>query len=95
MKLNNFFSQHWHKIYLTTNTWNSLQSMTYMSLMEHFIDNGWKLRKKVINFCQVLSHMGKNLAKTIEDCLSSWGLTRIISSKVDNATQNNKAIKYL
>jgi len=57
-----------------------------MSLTAHFIDNDWMLQKKVINFCQVKIHTGKNLARMVESLLK---LT------VDNATSNDKAIEYL
>ena len=30
----------------------------------------------------------------VESCLSSWGLTRVLSLTVDNATSNDKAIEY-
>lgn len=63
--------------------------------MTHLIDNNWKLEKKVINFCQVTSHTRNNLAKRIDNCLSSWGLTLVLSLTIDNATSNDKAIEYL
>ena len=63
--------------------------------MAHFIDNDWMLQKKMINFCQVKSHMGKNLARMVESCLNSWGQTRVLSMTVDNATSNDKAIEYM
>lgn len=76
-------------------TCTSSQNHGYMSLMAHFIDNDWNLHKGVIKFCQVLSHIGKNVAKTVEHCLSSWRLTHVLSLTVDNAALNDKAIKYL
>ncbi|KHN15596.1 Putative AC transposase [Glycine soja] len=66
-----------------------------MSLTAHFIDNDWMLQKKVINFCQVKSHIGKNLTRIVESCLSSWGLTRVLSLTINNATSNDKTIEYM
>uniref|UniRef100_A0A0R0FBB8 hAT-like transposase RNase-H fold domain-containing protein n=1 Tax=Glycine max TaxID=3847 RepID=A0A0R0FBB8_SOYBN len=66
-----------------------------MSLTAHFIDNDWMLQKKVINFCQVKSHTGKNLTRMVESCLSSWGLTRVLSLTINNATSNDKTIEYM
>ncbi|KAL2330892.1 hypothetical protein Fmac_018473 [Flemingia macrophylla] len=66
-----------------------------MCLMAHFIDNNWKLYKKIINFCQVTSHSGEIMAKSIELCLNSWGLHRILSFTVDNASSNDVGIQYL
>ncbi|KAH1257177.1 putative AC transposase [Glycine max] len=54
-----------------------------MSLMAYFINNNWMLQEKVINFCQVKSHTGKNLARMVESCL------------IGNATSNDKEIEYL
>ncbi|RZB51997.1 putative AC transposase [Glycine soja] len=53
------------------------------------------LQNKVIKFYQVKSHTGKNLARTFESCLSSWGLTFVLSLTLENSTSNDKAIEYL
>nr|KYP72582.1 Putative AC9 transposase [Cajanus cajan] len=84
-KLKKFLSRHCHRVCLTTNMWTS----HYMCLTAHFIDNNWKLQKKILNFCQVTSHSGKTMAKTVEHCLSSWGLNRVLSLTVDNASSND------
>nr|KYP46648.1 Putative AC transposase [Cajanus cajan] len=73
-KLKKFLSRHCHRVCLTTDMWTSRQNLGYMCLTAHFIDNNWKLQKKILNFCQVTSHSGKTMAKTVEHCLSSWGL---------------------
>lgn len=95
VKLKNFFSRHNHRICFTMDTWTSSQNLDYMSLTTYFIDNDWKLQKKVINFCQVSSHTWKNLAKTVEHCFSSWGLTRVLTLTIDKALSNDKTIEYL
>nr|KYP37109.1 Putative AC transposase [Cajanus cajan] len=94
-KLKKFLSRHCHKVCLTTNMWTSRQNLGYMCLTAHFIDNNWKLQKKILNFCQVTSHSGKTMAKTVEHCLSSWGLNRVLSLTVDNASSNDVGIQYL
>nr|KYP76579.1 Putative AC9 transposase [Cajanus cajan]KYP76584.1 Putative AC9 transposase [Cajanus cajan]KYP76585.1 Putative AC9 transposase [Cajanus cajan] len=74
--------------------WTSRQNLGYMCLIAHFIDNNWKLQKK-INFCQVTSHSRKTMAKAVEHCFSSWGLNRVLSLTVDNASSNDIGIQYL
>ena len=42
--------------------WSSIQNFTYMSLTTHFIDNNWKLQKKILSFRQITRHSGENMA---------------------------------
>ena len=39
------------RVCLTTNTWASIQNLNYMCLTCHFIDDAWKLHKRILNFC--------------------------------------------
>lgn len=50
IKLKNFLSQHCQRVCLTTDAWTSNQNLSYMCLTAHFIDNNWKLHKKILNF---------------------------------------------
>ena len=38
------------RVCLTTDTWTSIQNLNYMSLMCHFVDDAWKLHKRILNF---------------------------------------------
>jgi len=58
-----------------------------MGLMVHSINNNRKMQK-VFYFCWVSSHTGKNLAKTVEHCLSSWRLNCFFTLTVDNISSN-------
>nr|KYP74117.1 Putative AC transposase [Cajanus cajan] len=71
-KLKEFISQNCQRVCLTIDTWTSSQNLSYICLISHFIDNNWKLQKKVLNFCQVISRTGKTMAKKVEHCLSKW-----------------------
>ncbi|EOY21887.1 Uncharacterized protein TCM_014044 [Theobroma cacao] len=53
------------KMCLTTNTWISIQRINYICLITHFIDNDWKLQKRILNFCPITSHKGKAISKAI------------------------------
>ena len=54
---------------LTTNTWTSIQNLCYMSLTVHFIDDDWKLYKRILNFCQVEDYKGETIGRKTETCL--------------------------
>ncbi|XP_010534728.1 PREDICTED: zinc finger BED domain-containing protein RICESLEEPER 2-like [Tarenaya hassleriana] len=66
-----------------------------MSLTAHYIDVDWKLRKKIINFCPIPNHAGETIGKFVEHCLVQWGIERVLTVTVDNASSNDVGIKYL
>ena len=39
------------RVCLTTNTWTSIQNLNYMCLTCHFVNDAWKLHKRILNFC--------------------------------------------
>ena len=59
------------------------------------MDNDWKLHKRIINFCFISSHIGEAIGKAIEKCLRDWGIDKVFTITVDNATSNDIAISYL
>lgn len=83
------------RICLTTDTWTSNQRINYMVLTAHYIDNNWKLKKKVINFCPISSHKGIEIGKAIEMCLLKWGIDNVFTITMDNASSNDVAVEYL
>ena len=83
------------RISLTTDTWTSNQNMNYMCLTAHWIDDRWQLQRRVINFCLVDDHRGETIGRKIEECLLEWGVDRIFTITVDNASSNNGAINYI
>ena len=66
-----------------------------MSLTAHWIDNEWNLCKKILNFCQVSNHMGEIIGQVIENCLLDWGINKLLTVTVDNASSNSVTISYL
>ncbi|GMP26225.1 hypothetical protein CsSME_00002761 [Camellia sinensis var. sinensis] len=83
------------RICFITDTWTSIQNLCYMCLTTYFIDDNWKLQKRIINFQQVEDHKGETLGKKIESCLIEWNIDSIFTLTVDNASSNNLAIQYL
>jgi hypothetical protein len=66
-----------------------------MSLTTHWIGDDWKLQKKIMNFCLVPDHKGDTFGLKIEECLLEWGIGKIFTVTVDNASSNDSAISYL
>ena len=83
------------RVCLTTDTWTSIQNLSYMCLIAHWIDNDWNLHKRILNFCIVPNHKGVTIGKHIEKCLQEWGIDRIFTITLDNASSNDIAIQYL
>ncbi|KAK9195172.1 hypothetical protein WN943_003291 [Citrus x changshan-huyou] len=79
------------RICLTTDLWTSITTDGYLCLTAHFIDKGWNLQKKVLNFCEMPTpHTGVALAEKILSLLCEWGIEkRIFSLTVDNASSND------
>ena len=92
------FLKNVNKISLTTDLWKSKsQKIEYMVITGHWIDQNWKLQKRVLNFVHVPPpRPGIEIAKAIWECLDDWGLqTKLHSISVDNATANGVAITNL
>ena len=58
----------------------------------HWVNNEWKLNKRILSFIPVISHKGEYIAKSIENCLLDWGVTNIFTITVDNASSNDTVI---
>ncbi|PRQ45867.1 putative transcription factor/ chromatin remodeling BED-type(Zn) family [Rosa chinensis] len=84
-----------HSVCLTTDTWTSVQNINYMVLTAHFIDYGWRMHKRILNFCVISNHSGNSIGKLIETCLIQWGIERVLIISVDNAVANKHAIDYV
>ncbi|XP_042449204.1 zinc finger BED domain-containing protein RICESLEEPER 2-like [Zingiber officinale] len=83
------------RISITTDTWTSIQNINYMVVTAHFLDSDWKLHKRIINFTKITSHHGEEIGKMVEVCLRDWGIDKVFSIVVDNASSNDTAIDYL
>ncbi|KAH9672546.1 putative AC transposase [Citrus sinensis] len=85
------------RICLTTDLRTSITTNGYLCLTAHFIDKGWNLQKKVLNFCEMpTQHTGVALAEKILSLLCEWGIEkRIFSLIVDNASSNDVCVVML
>ena len=66
-----------------------------MCLTTHFIDDDWQYHKRILNFCQVPNHKGETIGKVVESLLLSWGIDKIFTLTIDNASSNYGTITYL
>ncbi|CAN1331812.1 Putative AC transposase [Linum perenne] len=80
------------RVCITTDCWTSIQNINYMCITAHFIDVDWKLNKKILNFCEIKSHRGIDIADSVADCLEEWNLKNVFCITMDNATANDTAI---
>ncbi|XP_019170565.1 PREDICTED: zinc finger BED domain-containing protein RICESLEEPER 2-like [Ipomoea nil] len=95
LKLKCVFRGNTQRVSITTDTSTSIQRINYMVVTAHFIDEEWKLHKKIISFVPITSHKGESVAKVLETCLLDWGIRNVYSITVDNASSNDTAIGFL
>ncbi|KAL0554309.1 hypothetical protein IC582_008227 [Cucumis melo] len=89
------FVKNKYRVSLTTDCWTSGQNINYMVLTVHFIDSDWKLHKRILSFCPIENHRGDTIGKTIEKNLKNWGIERVMTLTVDNASSNDTVVAYL
>ncbi|KAK9187258.1 hypothetical protein WN944_018650 [Citrus x changshan-huyou] len=96
-KIRSMLEEAHSRICLTTDLWTSITADGYLCLTAHFIDKGWNLQKKVLNFFEMPTpHTGVALAEKILSLLCEWGIEkRIFSLTVDNASSNDVCVVML
>lgn len=90
-----YFKSNRQRVSLTTDTWTSPNNFNYMCVTVHYVDDNWKLQKKIIMFCLVKGHTGKAIGIMLENCLVDWGLEDVFAVTLDNVNANTVAIDYL
>ena len=83
------------RVSLTTDIWTSITTVSYMVITAHFIDQDWQLRRRIISFNTISDHKGETIGKHLKKCLLDWGIERVFTVIVDNASANKVAITYL
>ncbi|KAL4569983.1 hypothetical protein LXL04_025632 [Taraxacum kok-saghyz] len=86
------------KICLTTDCWKSThQKIEYMVVTGHFIDQNWRLQKRVLSFVHVPPpRTGIDIADGIYKCLQEWEIEhKIFTISVDNVAYNDRALRNL
>ncbi|KAK8640020.1 hypothetical protein V6N13_138386 [Hibiscus sabdariffa] len=93
--LKNSFEQGTSKVCLTTDTWTSLQRVSYMVLIAHWIDDEWKLQKRIINFCPISAHRGESLGQALESAFGIGGSKEFSLLQLTMHLLMDKCNKYL
>ncbi|KAL5823763.1 hypothetical protein ACOSQ4_021663 [Xanthoceras sorbifolium] len=94
-QLKNYFRRSKERVCLTTDTWTSVQNISYMVITCHFIDYEWRLQKRILSFSQIVDHSGDSIERCIEKVLLEWGIDKVFTIIVDNATANTTAMGYV
>ncbi|KAH7841364.1 hypothetical protein Vadar_028912 [Vaccinium darrowii] len=87
-----------NRISITTDMWKSPgQKIHYMVVTGHFVDNDWKLHKRVLSFCYVPPpHNGVIISDALYKSILDWGIAnKVASITVDNASYNDVALRNL
>ncbi|XP_073152733.1 zinc finger BED domain-containing protein RICESLEEPER 2-like [Henckelia pumila] len=63
------------RVSITTDTWTSIQNINYMVVTAHFLDNDWKLHKRILNFTKITNHSGEEIGKMVEDGLKELNVS--------------------
>ncbi|XP_077234500.1 zinc finger BED domain-containing protein RICESLEEPER 2-like [Tasmannia lanceolata] len=99
-KLEEFLKNVPGKISLTSNMWTFNQNVGYMSLTAHFIDNDWKLHKRILNFkiftMDPSIHLENALTHSISMSLLDWNIKEKLSTiTLDNFCNSDTVIEIL
>ncbi|XP_060569040.1 E3 SUMO-protein ligase ZBED1-like [Ruditapes philippinarum] len=74
---------------LTTDTWTSNATDSYMTITEHHLTDDWVMESKVLMTREMQErHTGENLANKLKDCVSEFGLENKIGSIVHDNARN-------
>ncbi|KAK0597141.1 hypothetical protein LWI29_022166 [Acer saccharum] len=85
------------RICLTSDLWTSIATDGYLTLAAHFVDNDWRLHKKILNFCRMPPpYTGVALSNKINSLLFEWGIEKkLFSITLDNASANKSFVDIL
>ncbi|XP_053387152.1 E3 SUMO-protein ligase ZBED1-like [Mercenaria mercenaria] len=74
---------------VTTDTWTSNATESYITVTEHHIDNEWRMRSNVLlTRAMPERHTGANLARKLQDCISEFGLVGKVETCVHDNARN-------
>ncbi|KAK2651323.1 hypothetical protein Ddye_018812 [Dipteronia dyeriana] len=67
----------------------------YSSIRKGKVSKGIQLQKRIISFSQIVDHKGDSIRKCTENVLIEWGIDKVFTITVDNATSNTTVIGYV
>lgn len=82
------------KISLSADMWGTLDNAEYLCLTANYIDESWRLNKKILNFIMVdPSHTEDMHSEVIMTCLMDWDIDRkLFSMTFDNCSTNDNVV---
>nr|GEX22493.1 hybrid signal transduction histidine kinase M [Tanacetum cinerariifolium] len=74
-----------------------IKKLGYAVLGRHFVDSNWRLQKRVLSFIHLPPpRRGTDIADNLYKCFIYWSIeNKVFTISVDNASNNDKAIKNL
>lgn len=93
-KLFDYLAAHNCRFSCTMDGWTSNQNKGYLCVTCHFIDDDWKLQKRIIHFMHLKgSHKGADLSAAYMQNMGSWNLDhKLFALTLDNAAANNVCV---
>ncbi|KAL6631066.1 hypothetical protein ACP70R_028406 [Stipagrostis hirtigluma subsp. patula] len=85
------------RVSLTADFWTSNQKMGYLCVTCHYIDENWKIHKRIIKFGLVETpHNGRNMFNAMLRTLQDWNLEhKVFAITLDNAAANHSFVSTL
>ncbi|XP_067635684.1 zinc finger BED domain-containing protein 4-like [Eurosta solidaginis] len=83
------------KFCVTTDCWTSRNTVSYIAISAHFVDDNFELTNILLDCCPMYdAHTSKNLADQIRKVTTEWGVfDKIILSVSDNANNIKSALQ--
>lgn len=85
------------RVSLTADMWTSIQNLGYLCVTCHYIDNEWKLQKRIIKFALVPTpHDGITMFSEMLKAIQEWHIeNKLFSVTLDNASVNDTMMTHL
>lgn len=82
------------RINLSVEMWSSPENVEYLCLTAHYIDEDWKLQKKILSFVTLdSSHTEDMLSEVINKCLMDWDVDRkLFALTFDNCSTDDDIV---
>ena len=82
---------------LTMDMWTSNQTIGYMCITCHFMDDDWKLHKRIVKFVFMKTpHTGVAMFNEVLKFIQEWNIEdKLFAITLDNASNNNAMVKLL
>ncbi|XP_038898440.1 zinc finger BED domain-containing protein RICESLEEPER 1-like [Benincasa hispida] len=85
------------RINVSVEMWSSSENIDYLCLTAHYIDEDWKLQKKLLNFVTLdSSHTEDMLSDVIIKCLMDWDIDcKLFALTFDDFSTNDEIIRRI